>query len=879
MGTVWLAEQQTPLRRLVALKVVRPGLDSAAVVARFEAERQALALMNHPNIARVLDAGTIEEREEGGGRRDERKQSSACLPSSLIPHPSSLRVGRPYFAMELVVGVPITRFCQDHGLDLRDRLTLFVQVCRAVQHAHQKGIIHRDIKPSNVLVALCDDKPVPKVIDFGIAKALFDQAPDTGPVTGFGAVIGTPEYMSPEQAEPGRLDVDTRSDVYSLGVLLYEMLTSATPLGPVKLPADGKPASPGARGDEPLPPSTRAGTPSWRRQIRGDLDWIVLKALERDRERRYETADGLAQDVLRHLADEPVLARPPSRAYRLRKFVRKHRGAVLATALTLLALLGGIAGTTVGMLRAWDAEADAVTARKAESEQLRQVEIQRDLATANAEAARKAQASAREEEETTAAVLDFVLRQVFAAARPKGLENGLGPNVTVREAVNAAEPKIARAFAGRPLVEASVRTVLGGTYEYLGEAEEAVRQHTEALRLREKHLGPDHQLTVAAMSNVGNSYCSATRFNDAVGMLEAALKKCPASGARADADTLTIMNNLGRAYYRLGRPAEAIRVLEHVRAGSRSMFGPDHLRTLATMNNLSEAYRRAGRLADAITVLKETLPRCRSSLGKDHSLTLAVMNNLSDFYRSAGRFREAAPLFHSVLERAVQVFGPDHPHVLATMFNLGQTYCALGQFAEAVEWHEKALAGRKKKLPHGHYDVFRSLNGLAEAYIGAGRNVEAGRLIEERLELAKGDPRATKAWPALLTGAGRQFIQAGQFIQAERVLKEALALREKSERDDWTTSNTRALLGLALLGQQRFDEAQPLLLTGYEGMKQQEAKIPPAQRRPLADAGGRIVELYERWGRPAEADRWRKKLGLPVPQPLPPPRPVPAEGD
>jgi tetratricopeptide (TPR) repeat protein len=721
---------------------------------------------------------------------------------------------------------------------------------------------------------------VPKVIDFGIAKALFDQVPDTGPVTGYGTVIGTPEYMSPEQAEPGRLDVDTRSDVYSLGVLLYELLTGSTPRGPVKVPTDGNAAPLRARGAEPLPPSVRAATESWRRQIRGDLDWIVLKALEPDRERRYETADGLAQDVLHYLADEPVLARPPSRAYRLRKFVRKHRGPVLATALTLLALLVGIAGTTVGMLRAREAEADAVTARKAESEQLREVKIQRDLAAANATAARTAQTAAREEQETTEAVLQFVRQHVLAAARPKGLENGLGPSVTLREAVNAAEPKIAGAFAGRPLVEASVRTVLGITYEHLGEVEKAVRQHTRALRLRTKHLGPDHQLTAEAMSNLGESYCSAGRFDDGVRMLESALKKCPASGARPDADTLTVMNNLGRAYNHVGRTAEAIRLLEEVRDCSRVRFGPDHWRTLATMNNLSQAYCRVGRFADAAGVLEDTLRRCQASLVRDHSLTLSVMNNLGDVCHRLGQLARAATLFRKVLERSVPALPSDHPGIFATMFNLGETYRALGQFAEAVGWHEKALAGRRKKLPRGHSDVFRSLDALAEAYIGAGRKVEAGRLIQKRLDLAQGHPQVTKLiWAGLLIRAGRQFIQAGQFAQAERVLKEALALREKTEAHAWTTSNTRALLGAALLGQERFAEAEPLLLTGYEGMKQQEAKIPPGQRRLLADAGRRILDLYERWGRPADADRWRKKLGLSAPQPLPAPRPIPAEGN
>jgi WD40 repeat protein/serine/threonine protein kinase len=354
MGTVFMAEQQEPVRRMVALKIIKPGMDSAQVIARFEVERQSLALMDHPNIARVLDAGTTAS-------------------------------GRPYFVMELVKGIPITRFCDERRLGPRERLGLFVPVCRAVQHAHQKGIIHRDLKPSNVLVALYDGQPVPKVIDFGVAKALGQKLTERTLFTGFGAIVGTLEYMSPEQAELNQLDVDTRSDIYSLGVLLYELLTGSTPL-------DRRRLKEGAvlellrliREEEPPRPSTRLSTsetlPALAEQrgtepakltrlVRGELDWIVMKALEKDRNRRYETATGLAADVQRYLQDEPVQAGPPSAAYRLRKFVKRNRGPVLAAAGVLLALVAGMAGTTAGLVEARHQRDQAELARKAESEQ------------------------------------------------------------------------------------------------------------------------------------------------------------------------------------------------------------------------------------------------------------------------------------------------------------------------------------------------------------------------------------------------------------------------------------------------------------------------------------------------------------------------------
>jgi len=344
MGEVWLADQTEPVQRRVALKVIRPGLCSARLLARFEQERQALALMDHPNIAKVLDAGVAG--------------------------------GRPFFVMELIQGVPITQYCDEAGLPPRERLELLLPVCHAVQHAHQKGIIHRDLKPSNILVGLRDGKPVPKIIDFGVAKATGPRLSKRSVATEAGTLIGTLEYMSPEQAELNNLDVDTRSDVYSLGVLLYELLTGTVPFSWEQLEAapfpemlriirEVEPPSPSARlaDSETLPDvaAARQTEPKkLRAVIRGELDWIVMKCLEKDRTRRYEAANGLALDLQRYLADEAVQACPPSAGYRLRKFLHRHRGSVLAASLVLLVLVGGIIGTTWGMIRATKAQVVAV---------------------------------------------------------------------------------------------------------------------------------------------------------------------------------------------------------------------------------------------------------------------------------------------------------------------------------------------------------------------------------------------------------------------------------------------------------------------------------------------------------------------------------------
>ncbi len=332
-----MAQQTQPVKRLVAVKLIKAGMDSKQVIARFEAERQALALMDHPNIARVLDAGTT-------------------------------GAGRPYFVMDLVKGVPITRYCDEHRLTPRQRLELFIPICQAVQHAHQKGIIHRDLKPSNVVVAAYDGKPVPKVIDFGVAKAAGQSLTDKTLVTGFGNIVGTLEYMSPEQAEINQLDIDTRSDIYALGVLLYELLAGSPPFSRKELTQAGMLEMLRViREQEPSKPSTKLSTAEGlptlaanrgtepaklAKLVRGELDWIVMKALDKDRNRRYETANGFAMDLQRYLADEPVLACPPSAAYRLRKFVRRHKRPVLAGVFIFLALVAGVVGTTYGLIRA-----------------------------------------------------------------------------------------------------------------------------------------------------------------------------------------------------------------------------------------------------------------------------------------------------------------------------------------------------------------------------------------------------------------------------------------------------------------------------------------------------------------------------------------------
>jgi len=500
-GVVYMAQQEEPVKRRVALKVIKLGMDTRQVIGRFEAERQALALMDHPNIAKVLDAGATE-------------------------------TGRPFFVMELVRGIKITEYCDQNKLPTVERLKLFVQICHAVQHAHQKGIIHRDIKPSNILVTLHDGVPVPKVIDFGIAKATTDvQLTDKTMFTRFEQFIGTPAYMSPEQAEMSGLDIDTRTDIYSLGVLLYELLTGKTPFDQKELLEAGLDNMRKAiREKEPVRPSTRVGSlqgedrtttaarrgleaPKLVTLLRGDLDWIVMKALEKDRTRRYDTANGLAAEVARYLNDEPVLARPPSKIYRFHKLARRNKAAFAATAVVFLALLGGLGVSTWMFAKERAAHQRAIAAEK-EQKRLRQ---EADLARQQAEADDK---RARTEAQKSQQVATF-LKEMLQGVDP---EEAQGQDTTIlKKILDRTAARIGADLKTQPEVEAQIRETLGRVYADVGEYGPGIEMLRRALQLHETTTGPETTNTARLLALLGEVLLDAKDFVGAESTHEKAL--------------------------------------------------------------------------------------------------------------------------------------------------------------------------------------------------------------------------------------------------------------------------------------------------------------------------------------------------------------------
>jgi len=839
---VYRAEQTEPIDREVALKIIKLGMDTSEVISRFRIEQQALAVMDHPHIAKVFDAGVTD-------------------------------AGRPFFVMELVPGATITAFCDEHRFDVTRRLRLFQDVCDAVQHAHHKGLIHRDLKPSNVLVSGPASRPVVKVIDFGIAKAI--DPPSGGTVaTRAGQLVGTPAYMSPEQADPAGVDVDTRSDVYSLGVLLYELLTGTTPFDETALQAAGpsgvsrlicevEPPKPstrlGSRGAHLADAARSRGTDprTLARSMRGELDWIVMMALEKDRARRYETVDALARDVERHLRDEPVLAAAPSAGYRLRKFVRRHRVGVAAGATAMSALLAGLALAVTGFIAA---------ARDRD-------ELQAALETATRQT------------RIAEAVSTFLQRDLLAPADPM---NAPDRDLTVRALLDRTSSEIVEAFPGEPLVEASIRTTLGVTYRGLGEHEAAARhldvalsilrsEHgddhpailesllplawvywylgeyaraealwTEALPMSRRWLGEDHPDTLHAMAGLAALYNYQGRFEEARPLHRETVERCRRVLGDEHRDTLTAMHNLAWMDDQLGRHRDAERRYLTILETRRRIIGRDHPQTLVTQSSLAACYRAQRRYEEAERLHAEVLRTSREVLGREHPTTLRRMGQLAALYVVQGRHALAAPLLAEALERQRALFGHDHRDTQYTVSVLAQHHLEQGQGAEAEAVLLDLVERQERLFGSASTTVLTNLHRLALAYGQQGRHEEASVVWERVLDgqvatLGRESPK-TLATVARLADA---LLRSQRPARAEPLFREALSGHEATlGRAHRRTFEDLRGLAVSLIEQAKLEAADAVIadMDGRYG------------RAPARDAAARRASLHEAWRRNAGTD-------------------------
>jgi len=729
MGMVYLAEQEQLIRRRVALKIIKPGMDSKKVLARFEAERQALALLDHPNIAQVYDAGTAES-------------------------------GRPYFVMEYVKGTPITEFCDRHTLNIEERLRLFQQVCQAVHHAHQKGIIHRDIKPSNILISSENDKAIPKIIDFGVAKALIQPLTERTLITEDSQLLGTPEYMSPEQIESANEDIDTRSDIYSLGVLLYELLTGVLPFDSDTLRTGGiENIRKVIRETDPKTPSTRLTRlgekaeaiaqnrqmeiQTLKKHLRKELEWIPLKAMRKERSQRYRSASELSDDIDNYLKGEPLMAGPPTTRYRLKKFIRRHKALVSGIAAVLIV---SIIGTIVSVSL-------AVGRSRAHSE----VQL----------------------------IADFLENDVLGSASKARIGEA-----TVSYILDAASVSLEDKFKQKPLIEASIREKLASVYRVIGEANKSEQQLLHASRIYRKQYGEEHPITWRVMSNLGwiyedqgryremKSLCSHLGFKFAGAVADYHLGKYQyaalffeeynrgtdkslhhfsscnlarvyvAQGRYEEAEQLFVetlaewpetLSNwklvyssaLANMYREQGRYVEAERLINEVLEAQRLKLGDKHLHTLMSMYALVRLYIDQDHYDKANALLSEALPIVRVRLRKEHPLKLRFLNAFAVLYTKQEQYDQSEAFFDEALKGRQRELGDDHPETLETKNDLAELYKEQDRYEEAGPLLIEAVEGRSLKLGDTHPHTIESLNNLIALYEAWNKPEKAKKWLKE----------------------------------------------------------------------------------------------------------------------------------------------------
>lgn len=752
MGEVWKAEQSSPVRRTVAVKLVKAGLDSAQVMARFEREKQALALMDHPHIAKVFDAGTTDQ-------------------------------GRPYFVMEFVAGIPITDYCDRRKLDTRQRLGLFEKVCDAIQHAHRKAVIHRDLKPSNILVSDVEGTPLPKIIDFGVAKATTRGLTEQTMQTAIGQIIGTLEYMSPEQADLTNEDVDTRTDVYSLGAVLYELLTGALPFGRKELRQAGLDGMLRLlRESDPPRPSTRLSTLGAKQQeiarlrgteprhlvglLKGGLDWIVMRALEKDRNRRYGSPQEIAQEIRRYLRDEPVLAGPPGPGYRIRKFGKRHRVGVAFAAT-------GAVGVVVAFVLITVQNARITTARD------------------------------------QALLVMSTLQEMLSLVDP----SRHGPDVTVRELLDETARTLEEKFANQPLVEAELRDTIGKTYNSLGDYDAAERHLAISVEKWRTKLGLENPRTIEAMTALAGTYLAQNRVADGDALAQEAWGAARRALGDAHQATLASQRMVAMAYVYQHRYEEAESLILRTLDIARRTLGSEDPLTIQIMSSLAPTYDGLGRYEDRLAITEKILAIYRRTLGEEHPKTLACKSSLAGSYGRMGRSKEARALYEECLAVGRRVFGAEHPTTLRAQKGIAETYYSEGRYDEALGTLQENLATARKALGPTHGATLASSYALERTYERLGRYEDAEALLHETLGSARmvlgNDNEETQQLAFTLGGL---YLEQGRFVDADATYRESLAVnRRRFGEGHWRTNRVRYDLACSLALQGRRREAIAVL--------------------------------------------------------------------
>jgi eukaryotic-like serine/threonine-protein kinase len=892
MGAVYEAEQEKP-HRLVALKLIKSGFATADLRRRFEQEAHVLGRLQHPGIAQIYEAGSVE--------------------TDFGP--------QPYFAMELIAGRPLLRAAAERQLDTRARLELVATVCDAVQHAHQRGIVHRDLKPANILV---DGAGQAKILDFGVARVSDADAQATRQTT-VGQIVGTLAYMSPEQVTGDPFEVDTRVDVYALGVTLYELLAGRLPFDVY----DKK----FSQAVQVIQEQEAAPLSSVSRAFRGDIETIVAKALEKDKTRRYASASDLAADIRRYLHDEPILAQPASTAYQLRKFARRNRALVAGTAAVFVVLVGGIAASSWEAVRARRAEHQARQAEaQSRSERDRAVRAEalatseRDhaitaeqTATSERDRAVRAETQARQERDravaethradseaaTATAINDFLQTDLLAQASAVGQRSGAkpDPDIKVRTVLDRAATEVAGKFSARPKVEASIEKTIGLTYDRLGLLPEAESHLRKALTVARNALGSQNAETLAIARQLGETLRSAGKYPDSEALLRETLDgyaRTPGASERAslqasaslgsvylaegkyalaepilndtlarakrllgpDHDTtIEAMGGLARVNFIRGNSAAAEALLLAIIDSRTRVLGPDHPLTLGIMNNLAVLYQRDKRFSDAEKIYVKVLEGEKRARGADHPETLNVMNNLGVLYSIEGKYKPAEDLYAQVLTGWTRSLGPEHPRVLSLLSNIGVLKQSEGKNAEAEAQYRAVLEARRRVLGSEHTDTVESTRLLGALYEIEGKYAEAEPLLAQALEVRRrvlGPKHVDTLASAMELGELR--LDQRRYSEAESLLRDSLETQKQVVPNDFRRYQTESLLGAALAAENKYAEAEPLLVSGYEGMKQRQMAGSALYRPKLRKACEQLIEMYEHWSKPDQAAALRKEL-------------------